>query len=148
MAALVFCLACGIVLAPTYHMGVLGFHASLIYLMNAATLGRLFVILSIYKKAHSIRSSSMLHLFSIRHIPKHLDCGPFRHHTNFPHGVLYPSLMDMPHAQKILESGHTKLQRKGGINEGNFSHWGDKEQHGKVKSMVKVISQTQLHDGG
>ena len=67
MMALVFWLAWGILLAPTYHIVIFSFTSVLhlffprMYLMNAVDCGFVLVILSSYCKAQSIKSSSISH---------------------------------------------------------------------------------------
>ena len=46
MAIFVFCPAWGIHQAPTHHIDTLGFHKSLMYLMNEVALGQMLAILS------------------------------------------------------------------------------------------------------
>lgn len=44
--------------------------------------------------------------FAIYNIAEHLkNNGPFYHNTDFSHRILYPSLLDIPHAQKHLALG-------------------------------------------
>lgn len=131
IAALVFCPACDMRLAPTHHMGVLGLHASLMYFMNGAALGRLFVILSIYMRAQSKGSSSTLQPFPYIGSPSIWKTMVHSATTFFFTASSAHALWTCHRHKNILELGHTKLKMRENINGGNFNHWGDEKQHGE-----------------